>query len=209
MVGPHGIQLTPLDRVIVGAAGLFLALLGLDVAASGLGWQGPASFSALWEAWGLGLWEALALGALLLAAGVYLLLLPLRREDDEGIRQETEMGHVRISLRAIENLVRRVASEVRGIKDVEVEAHPSPEGVAVHLYLVVHPDTSIPEICDDVGRRVRSQVRETVGVDVGDVSRRFATSPPETGRGWSEGGPGPWTNGWPACWKTQSATGER
>jgi len=170
VVGPHGIQLTPLDRVIVGAAGLFLALLGLDVAASGLGWQGPASLSALWQAWGLGLWEALAVGALLLAAGIYLLLLPLRREDDEGIRQETEMGHVRISLRAIENLVRRVASEVRGIKDVEVEAHPSPEGVAVHLYLVVHPDTSIPEICDDVGRRVRSQVRETVGVDVGDVS---------------------------------------
>lgn len=170
MVGPHGIQLTPLDRVIVGAAGLFFALLGLDVAASGLGWQGPASLSALWQAWGLGLWEALAVGALLLAAGIYLLLLPLRREDDEGIRQETEMGHVRISLRAIENLVRRVASEVRGIKDVEVEAHPSPEGVAVHLYLVVHPDTSIPEICDDVGRRVRSQVRETVGVDVGDVS---------------------------------------
>src|SRR5690606_38556021 len=101
VVGPHGIQLTPLDRVIVGAAGLFLALLGLDVAASGLGWQGPASFSALWQAWGLGLWEALAVGALLLAAGIYLLLLPLRREDDEGIRQETEMGHVRISLRAI------------------------------------------------------------------------------------------------------------
>lgn len=170
MERPHGVQMTALDRVIVFAAGLFLAFLGVDLAASGLGWKGPGSLAPLWEGWERGLLEALAVGILLVAAGAYMIALSLRREADEGIRQETEMGHVRISLRAIENLVRRVASEVRGIKDVEVEAHPSPEGVAVHLYLVVHPDTSIPEICDDVGRRVRSQVRETVGVDVGDVS---------------------------------------
>jgi len=168
--GARGVQLSVIDRIVMSLAGLVLVVLGIDLAASAVGYQGPGSLAPLLERWGGGLAEGLVSGALALFLGAYVLVLCVRQEEDEGIRQETEMGHVRISLRAIENLVRRVASEVRGIKDVEVEAHPSPEGVAVHLYLVVHPDTSIPEICDDVGRRVRSQVRETVGVDVGDVS---------------------------------------
>lgn len=162
--------MSALDRAVLLVVGLFVALLGLDLAASGLGWRGPGSFAVLLDEFGAGVAETLLVGVILLLAGLHVLYMGIRQERDEGIRQETEMGHVRISLRAVENLVRRVAADVRGIKDVDVAVHPSPEGVAVELFLVVNPEVAIPVISDDVGRRVRQQVRETVGVDVGDVS---------------------------------------
>lgn len=162
--------MTALDRAVLLVVGLFVSILGIDLAISGLGWRGPGSLALLLDQLGAGAVEALAVGAVLLLAGLHVLFMGVRSERDDGIRQETEMGHVRISLRAVENLVRRVAAEVRGVKDVDVAVHPSPEGVAVELFLVVNPEVAIPVISDDVGRRVRSQVRETVGVDVGDVS---------------------------------------
>lgn len=162
--------MSALDRVVLFVVGIFLTILGVDLAASALGWRGPASLAVLLEEFGAGVLETLVAAALCILAGLHVLYIGVRQERDEGIRQETEMGHVRISLRAVENLVRRIAADVRGIKDVDVAVHPSPEGVAVELFLVVNPEVSIPQISDDVGRRVRSQVRETVGVDVGDVS---------------------------------------
>lgn len=170
MEGARGAELSTLDRVIVTLAGLLLALLGADLAVSGLGYRGPASLRPFLDLYGGGLVEGLAAGLLVAAIGAYLVFVGIRQEEDEGIRQETDMGHVRISLRAIENLVRRLAAGIKGVKEVDVSAHPSPEGVALTLSLVVHPEVSIPAISDEVGRRVREQVRETVGVDVGDVS---------------------------------------
>jgi|GEM_PF-441688 len=168
--GARSRELSTLDRVVVASAGLILALLGAAIALSGLGYRGAGSLRSVLELLGGGLVEGLLGGLFLLAIGLYLVFLGLRQEEDDGIRQETEMGHVRISLRAIENLVRRLASGVKGVREVDVAVHPSPEGVAVSLFLVVHPDVSIPVISEEVGRRVRAQVRETVGVDVGDVS---------------------------------------
>lgn len=162
--------MSALDRAILLVVGVFVALLGLDVAVSGLGWRGPGSVAVLLDAYGAGGVEAVITGVVALLAGTYVGYMAVRQERDEGIRQETDMGHVRISLRAVENLVRRIAADVRGIKEVDVAVHPSPEGVAVQLFLVVNPEVSIPVISEEVSRRVRAQVRETVGVNVGDVS---------------------------------------
>lgn len=159
-----------LDRLVLLATGAFLILLALVVAASGAGWEGAGSFRPVLRSLGAGALEAGLVAAALCFAGVYSLILALRRERDEGIRQETEIGHVRISLRAIESLVYRTAREVRGIKEVGVRAHPSPEGVAIGLSLVVHPEVAIPKVSEEVGLLVRSRVKETVGIEVGDVS---------------------------------------
>lgn len=159
-----------LDRTIILAAGGFLVLVAVLVAASLAGWEGAGSLRPVLLSLGAGALEAGAGALLLLLAGLHLLFFGLRRERDEGIRQETEIGHVRISLKAMESLVYRTAREIRGIKDVGVRVHPSPEGVAIALSLVVHPDVVIPKVSEEVGLLVRSRVRETVGVNVGDVA---------------------------------------
>ena len=163
-------ELTLVDRTVFVAVAVLLFLLAAVIAASALGWEGAGSAAAIARQLAERPVEAVIGALLILLAGVYVLLCGLRAEADEGIRQETEIGHVRISLRAIENLVYRTARGVRGIKDVAARVHRSPEGVAIAVSLVVHPDLPIPRLSDEVGHLVRSAVRETVGIEVGDVA---------------------------------------
>lgn len=166
----RGTQFNLLDRAVLGVLGILLLGIAVIAGAHVLGWQGFGSMVAVAEGLRARPVEAIIGAVLLLGGGFYLLQLSSRPEADDAVRQATDIGHVRISMRAIETLVHRTARDVRGIKDVEVKVHPSPEGVAISLAVVVNPDVSIPTVCEEVGRRVQLQVKETVGVDVGDVS---------------------------------------
>lgn len=170
MESARGIRMTLLDRLIVAFTALFTVAVAVIGGASALGWSGPGSLKPLFDPTGIGPVELGLFSLLLLLAGLHVFFFAVQQEREEGIRQETEIGHVRISLRAIENLVQRTARSVRGIKDVDVRVHPSPEGVAVALSLVVQPELPLPQISQEVGHLVRSKVRETVGVTVGDVA---------------------------------------
>lgn len=163
-------QLNLVDRIIFVAIALFVASLALMLAVSAFGYQGAGSLIAVTRLLSTRPLETAIGAVLLILAGLHLLFFALQKETDDGIRQETEIGHVRISLRAVESLVYRTAREVQGIKDVEATVQPSPEGVAILVSLVVEANQPIPRISDEVSQRVRTQVRETVGVDVGDVS---------------------------------------
>jgi len=163
-------QLKVVDRAVLALVAVFLILLAGLILAHGLGWHGAASLAGIVSELG-GKWlESALLAAILLLAGLHVLFYCTQQEDDGGIRQETEMGHVQISLRAIETLVQRTAKTVRGIRDVDVRVHPSPEGVAVFLSVVALPEVPIPEISEEIGHKVRAQVRETMGILVGDVA---------------------------------------
>lgn len=171
---------TLFDRAVFAAAAVILVALAALIAASAFGSRSAAGLVGAAERLAARPAEAAIAALLCLFCGLHLLAFALRRQEDEGIRQETEIGHVRISMRAIENLVFRTARSVRGVKDVEARVHPSPEGVAIDVSLVVHPDLQIPRLSEEVGYLVRSKVREMVGVEVGNVSievRNIAAEP--------------------------------
>lgn len=163
-------QLKMVDRTVLVLAAIFLILLAGLVLAHGLGWQGATSLANVVSQLHGQLLEAIAITIILLLVGLHILFFGTQQEDESGIRQETEIGHVQISLKAIETLVQRTARNGRGIRDVDVRVHPSPEGVALALSLVVVPEVPIPQISDEVGHKVRAQVRESLGIPVGDVA---------------------------------------
>lgn len=158
------------DRIVLILAAIFLILLSGLVLAHGLGWQGAGSLSSVVSELQGRVLETILAAAVLLVVGLHVLFFGTQHEEEGGIRQETEIGHVQISLRAIESLVQRTAKGVRGIRDVDVRVFPSPEGVAVALSLVAAPEIPIPQISEEVGHRVRSQVRESMGIPVDDVA---------------------------------------
>lgn len=170
---------TLFERAVLAAAALIFIALAAIVAASALGSRSAASLIGLAQRLVSRPMEAAIVVAVCLFCGLYLFAFALRRQEEVGIRQETEIGHVRISMRAIENLVFRTARSVRGVKDVEARVHPSPEGVAIDVSLVVHPDLQIPRLSEEVGYLVRSKVREMVGVEVGNVSIEVRNIAPE------------------------------
>jgi len=158
------------DRVFLTFYSLCLAVVSLVVVAVASGWQGPvtslqASLADPQWRWVLG-----ALGVIFFAFSVRFLTLGVRSQrGSRSVVHETAMGDVSVSLVAIENLVRRVARQCAGVRDVRGWVRYGAAGLSVHLRLTVSPDVSIPKVSDEVQKTVAQYVRDVVGVGVAEV----------------------------------------
>lgn len=158
------------DRVFLTLYSLCLAVVSLLVVAVASGWEGPvaglqAGLADPGRRWVMG-----ALGVIFFAFSVRFLTLGVRRQrGSRSVVHETTMGEVSVSLGAIENLVRRVARQCTGVRDVRGWVRYGAAGLSVHLRLVVSPDVSIPKVSEEVQKAVAQYVRDVVGVGVSEV----------------------------------------
>lgn len=109
-------------------------------------------------------------GAVFFAASVRLIWGAFtRRGPGQALVHETAMGDVRISLGAVEKLVRRVARGVKGVREIRATVTQTPAGLVADLKGVISPEVSIPEVSTAIQEEVRSYVRRVVGVEVAEV----------------------------------------
>lgn len=158
-----------LERLVLLVVSLVLLAGGIGLFAFVLGWQGTGFVT-----WLLSLKEApfdgAVVGAALLLVALYLLALVARRQGRESvICQETKLGQVQISLKAVETLVRRAAREVGGIRELIPVVKAGPEGLIIRVSMQVAPDLSIPDLSDAVQTRIREYLQETVGAPVRNI----------------------------------------
>lgn len=176
--------MTILDRVLLVLIFLGLFFLSVVFLSVGLiGWDPGPWLTALGQAvkGPYRLEAALGgLGGCLISA--YVLAWAVRRRHlARAIVQETELGTVRISLKAVESLVQRAARQVQGVRDVKVDLRTDKQGVAITLTVAVAPDLAIPAVSDEIQHRVAQYITQTVGVIVTRVAVTFRTVT-ETGK---------------------------
>lgn len=160
------------DRAMSVLVGLMFLCGGGALLAMALEWWEPKWKWQELPRLAAGEWRAQVLlaGAVLFLLGVYFFALGTRRRARErALVKETSLGIVRISLRAVEALVKRAARQVQGIREVETALHSTPEGLEVALTVNVLPDTRIPEMADQVQTAVSRYIYDTVGVNVARV----------------------------------------
>lgn len=158
------------DRVFLTFYSLCLAVLSLVVVAMASGWEGPLSGLQAGLADPQGRWVLGVLGVVFFAFSVRFLTLGVRSQrGPRSVVHETALGDVSVSLGAVENLVRRVARQCAGVRDVRGWVRYGPAGLAVDLRLVVSPDVNIPKTSEEVQKTVSQYVREVVGVAVAQV----------------------------------------
>lgn len=113
------------------------------------------------------------IGLAFLAASVRLIVFAFTRKGrGQAVVHETAMGDIRISMDAVENLVRKVARGVKGVRDVKAVVELGPNGLVTSLTGVIGPEVSIPEVSEEIQNAVKSYVRRVVGVDVAEVRIR-------------------------------------
>jgi uncharacterized alkaline shock family protein YloU len=161
--------LTFLDRFI----GAILAIFCIAVAAAAfvvaVGWDAAPHAAELVATMRARAWETGLSAIVLLMAGAHLLSCVLPHRSDKAIVRSTSLGQVRVSLRAVEQVVFRGVNQIRGVRDIEVRVRPTAAGVDVWVAIAVAPDLVIPDLAHDVQQRVERSVQETVGVPVGAV----------------------------------------
>lgn len=93
-----------------------------------------------------------------------------QRSIKETIVQENEVGVIRISLSAIEDLVEQLVLQQSGIKEVKIRFSFPDEALNIFLKLAVDPeDAEIPTLSVKLQNLLTDYLRETVGLYVGDV----------------------------------------
>lgn len=92
-----------------------------------------------------------------------------RRGSGQAVVHETALGDVRISLDAVENLVRRVSRGIKGVREIKAQVTQASGGLVVELKGVISPEVSIPDVSEEVQNAVKSYVKRVVGVEVAEV----------------------------------------
>lgn len=158
------------DRVILTVYTFILTLLSLGVVTVALN---LVSLDAIWTSLQLdiaGSKEAALVGFVFFLVSVRLLVMGvIPRGIRQTIVQETALGKIQISLSAIENLVQKVARQVKGVRGVKSYILNKEQGICVHIKIVVSPDANIPELSDEIQNRVRSYITNVVGTQVADI----------------------------------------
>lgn len=92
-----------------------------------------------------------------------------RRGSGQALVHEAALGEIRISLDAVENLVHKVARQVKGVRDIKASVTSGQAGLLVSLRGVVSPDVSIPAVSEEIQSSIKSYVRSVVGAEVAEV----------------------------------------
>jgi len=163
--------LKAVDRIVLVVAAASIVMLSAVVLASVAGPGFPNGFAL--DFFGAVAEHKLVTGAvavLMLLVVIYLVSAVLRGEDEPTpIVVNTALGDVRISMSAIEAIVRRAARQVSGIREVDAEATGDAEGLSVFTKIQVYPDVSIPDVCERLENELSAVFTAMVGLPVKSV----------------------------------------
>ncbi len=158
------------ERLLLVVYALVLVALSLLALIMAAGWTTPIdylqfAFSHTNTRWAVGI-----VSALLLLVGLNLLFVNFhRRPGLPSVVHHTELGEIRVSITALENLVHRAARKVAGVKEIKPRIRPTGEGVMVLLEAVFLPDQNIPEISQQLQQQVKDYLQEAAGLDIIEV----------------------------------------
>ncbi|MBU7007637.1 alkaline shock response membrane anchor protein AmaP [Phosphitispora fastidiosa] len=156
------------DRVLLSlyALGIMFILLLAGLAAAG--WTTPVDWLRVAL---LHMNNRLVLGVtamvyFIVSVRFLFLALSSAKRPAQAVVQETGMGQVRVSVDALENMVRRVTAQIKGVRDVKPRVACLPEGVSVFLHVSMAPETNIPGTSDEIQQKVAAYIEEIAGIKV-------------------------------------------
>ncbi len=113
------------------------------------------------------LWVAMAA---LILAGLRLLYAAVRPIGEQrSVVHEFSLGEVHITLPAIEELVKKAAYQIEGVRDIKPRITSSKAGIGIAIRATVTPDINIPEVSKKIQHHVKDYIFEVTGISVHSV----------------------------------------
>ena len=106
---------------------------------------------------------------LVLSIKFFLQSLAAEKQPSQAIVHETGLGQVRVTAEAVENLVKRVVIQVRGVREVKPRVICTPEGINVYIRVTLSPETNIPKTSDEIQNNVTNYMDEVAGINIKSV----------------------------------------
>jgi len=84
---------------------------------------------------------------------------------DKTIAFDNPSGRVNVSLKALEDLIRREVARVPEVKEVRPSLKAGKNGLVIDARVVLNADVNIPEMTSFLQDRVKSKIHDTMGVE--------------------------------------------
>lgn len=130
----------------------------------------------LWAKLKLGAAQAYPVVLLAGAANIIISLLMLlgigfrsSKKQAETVLQYSELGEVRISITAIENMVLRVTQRHEAVKESSRKVVNTPQGLVIYVKAKVLPDLNLPDLASELQKNINSYIEEITGIKVMEV----------------------------------------
>jgi uncharacterized alkaline shock family protein YloU len=88
-----------------------------------------------------------------------------RKKREKTIAFESELGQVTISLAALEDTIKRLLADIKGLKEIKPQVTASKKEVKVILRMVLSSALNIPELTEKVQGIVRNKLQEMLGIE--------------------------------------------
>lgn len=88
-----------------------------------------------------------------------------RMEKERTIAFNTPAGQVTIALSAVEDLIKRLAQNLTGIKDMRPDVIASKRGVEVNLRLILESEVNIPDLTGHLQEMIKTKIQEMLGIE--------------------------------------------
>ena len=92
-----------------------------------------------------------------------------KRKGGRSIISFSEIGEIRVSFKAIENMVLSASRKVKGIREVNTRIDSVEQGLVIYMRVKVIPDLPIPGLVNELQTVVRDYVQEISGSNVAEV----------------------------------------
>lgn len=104
------------------------------------------------------------IGLILLVVG----FLPAKKQP-EALVQADELGEVRVTREALENMVLRVVQRTKEVRGSYRSVQATPQGLAVHLEIKVAVDQNLPDLTGALQKEIKEYLEEITGILVSEV----------------------------------------
>lgn len=120
---------------------------------------------------GVSLWWPIAIGVVLLLLGLLLIVAAFkkRRQPKQVCVTSKDGGTVFIALQAVDNVVRKAASGVAGVRNVNSKLDMARDGLHIYLDITMPPDASVPATGAEVRQQVSRQLDSMVGITAQEI----------------------------------------
>ena len=126
---------------------------------------GPIYFSRL-----TGNFSYLIAGIVIFIIGLLLLAVSIRRAPKiSAVSQQTQLGELKISYKAIESMILKAAKEIAGIRDTSSHINDTDKGLVIYLKVKAVPDKPIPDLTVELQSNVKEYVEKIGGTSVAEV----------------------------------------
>ncbi|WP_418792361.1 alkaline shock response membrane anchor protein AmaP [Phosphitispora sp. TUW77] len=97
---------------------------------------------------------------------LFFVALSCQKHPVQAVVQETALGQVRVTVDALEHMVRRVTTQIKGVREVKPRVSCMPEGISIFLHVSITPETNIPATSDEIQQKVGAYLEEIAGIKV-------------------------------------------